>query len=734
MTEKVACEASRTAIVGVILTLVAMLAGTMASTAYGSEEDEIFYRTDVGRFAKRAQDFDVGDYVRTGLVAHFDAIRNAGEDEPHSFTTNIWTNLVSGKPDAEFINFTDNNGYWTDDGRGFYFGGVGKNCYAQLKEGLTLASSLTVQLAVNVKTSEQSGGSAGTDKYPGYFHGGKNFDFGVYSNNRSSIQDAIIFKGGSETARPSVSAWGGRYATAMIAMNDDGETYSSYLFEGTSLGTASTTKHDIVNGKEVRFSWGGSPANSKRAVQGTYYNVRIYDCALTEDQLRWNRVVDDARYFGGIAETNLVVASNARGLEGVEPSGEYMVNGSWTFTATNITDGVFVWSPVGYSLEKWDGSDWVFVRNEEGLSFTYKNCTANGRMRLTWLWRQTGNVKGGYDVGDYIPGNLILHFDGIRNAGATADHDSSVTTWANLGTLGSTYDAYKTEFISSKGSVGEWNDSGYYFKGKELFKIGNTTANGTKLDLGEKITVQVYSGFNASDQVATYPCFFGTIHGSEDRMQLYYHSAKLNFKANDDGISTAIGAAWESPFINLVFDAENDVVRLGGETPQSITSDDDDLTSIDGYYYGIGAGQNNDFRRAARALCGNVHSVRVYKEALDDWMLAYNNQIDNVRFNGNVTVVNGAIGESDAVGKSSVEDGVYDIASGTWTITASEQVLDDRRYKPRLTVETLTDGEWVRTKRVWTDSYTIDKSLLGSERIRLTWTWEICHGLIISFH
>ena len=33
--------------------------------------------------------YDVDDYVTDGLVGHFDAIRNAGEDEPHSSTCNF---------------------------------------------------------------------------------------------------------------------------------------------------------------------------------------------------------------------------------------------------------------------------------------------------------------------------------------------------------------------------------------------------------------------------------------------------------------------------------------------------------------------------------------------------------------------------------------------------------------------------------------------------------------------
>ena len=68
----------------------------------------------------------------------------------------------------------------------------------------------------------------------------------------------------------------------------------------------------------------------------------------------------------------------------------------------------------------------------------------------------------------------------------------------------------------------------------------------------------------------------------------------------------------------------------------------------------------------------------------------------------------------------------------TW-VTADDG-MDGRTYKPYLTVETLTDGEWVQTAKLWTDSYTVDKAALGSSRIRLTWTWAIRPGLIISFH
>ena len=37
-----------------------------------------------------------------------------------------------------------------------------------------------------------------------------------------------------------------------------------------------------------------------------------------------------------------------------------------------------------------------------------------------------------YDTGDYVQDGLVLHLDGIKNAGAGAEHSPTATTWANL--------------------------------------------------------------------------------------------------------------------------------------------------------------------------------------------------------------------------------------------------------------------------------------------------------------
>ena len=89
-----------------------------------------------------------------------------------------------------------------------------------------------------------------------------------------------------------------------------------------------------------------------------------------------------------------------------------------------------------------------------------------------------------------------MHFDGIRNVGVGIAHDPSATIWANLGSLGSAYDATKkalTSSVPSGAREGEWSDVGYSFKGMEYFALGSAVA------LGNEVTVQCivdYDGMN----------------------------------------------------------------------------------------------------------------------------------------------------------------------------------------------------------------------------------------------
>jgi hypothetical protein len=77
-----------------------------------------------------------------------------------------------------------------------------------------------------------------------------------------------------------------------------------------------------------------------------------------------------------------------------------------------------------------------------------------------------------FDVDDYVSG-AILNYDGIRNQGGTdSDHDSSATTWKNLGGSGADYDL---AFKSGETTTGEWANDGYIFHGGPRFWTGHFT-------------------------------------------------------------------------------------------------------------------------------------------------------------------------------------------------------------------------------------------------------------------
>ena len=349
----------------------------------GYEEEERFHTHLLGRFAKRAEDFEVDDYVQTGLIAHYDGIRNAGAGVDHDSTARTWANLVSGGPDATFVG---DGGEWNAAGNGFVFDG--STVRAEMDSpGVDMNHvNSTVQIACDVDYTQQSSGGGW---YPGIFVR-TDQDYGIFYNNTGSKSNVLNYKpwpysnndGGQ---RPSISPWGGKYVTAAF----DG--YKQYLVEGTLLGEGKTRSSYSAQGAK-RFAWGGNPQGTTRYVKGTYHSVRIYNVTLSDDELYWNRIVDEARFrdgsFSSIGGCDIVIASNTHGRDGVEPCGNYIVNGSHTFSASSQMVNGRLWELNGYTLEKWDydTGSWAFVTNSEATAFAYTNSVLNGRMRLTWLW------------------------------------------------------------------------------------------------------------------------------------------------------------------------------------------------------------------------------------------------------------------------------------------------------------------------------------------------------------
>jgi len=668
-------------------------------------------------------------YVKqANLVGHFDGIRNAGANLPHDFTTRTWKNLVSGGPDAPF---TGNGGYWKADGKGFYFDG--SSVYARLASpGIDLNhETATIQIASIINTSEQSSGSS---HYPGLFHSSDSDDFGLYidnNNTKGTKSNTIIWKAEpySNKNRPQISAWAGKYVTALFTHDNQ------YLFDGTSIqnGKSRSARNDKA---AKRFSWAGSAHTGVRYMKGTYHSVRIYNASLTENDLVWNRLVDEIRFRNFVTNGCVEVASNRAGAEGTETSGMYYVNGNHTFTApATVTIDGCVYEPTGYKLERWDATEkgWNFDSVVSSTSFAYTNCAANTGARITWNWRLKSGVKK-IDADDYVHGGLLLGLDGIRNAGLGVAHNDSATTWANLGSIGGN----ATPETFDAALPGAWTAKGYRFNG------GNCFVTPT-LHLSRQVTVQLVTDYNESLQTATsqWPSPFGTNTGS-DNFNIYAYRKYatdrgdlLRFNPNGyfGGYSETDYLLWDGRFINALVDYNRiSMVNSAAPTWVNRTFKND----IADYSYCIGTAWTAASARASRSFSGLIHAVRLYDRVLTEAEIAQNMEIDNIRFYAGAGRYSGSnlveVAVESPGGVVTVDEkGGWilrgDDASKTFTAPATVTVGNNTYSCTGYRLET-----WNAAKRMWESPVETASAMMAelssaNTNRRLTWLYALTAGI-----
>ena len=678
--------------------------------------------------------YDVDDYVQRGLITHFDGIRNAGEDEPHSFTTNIWTNLVSGKPDAEFVGET---GSWADSGLGYYFNGT-RSAYAMISSpGIALGNYATIQLALDATPLENGA------KYTGFFR------------SLGDIEDYLTFWSGTDGAtivlkddaysqesgkhRPSLSGWEGQYVTVML---DDA---NSYIFQGAQPENA-LARTSIIAVPEAAYSFGGSNADN-RWFKGVYHSVRIYNVALSTDELQQNHIGDEARFRNeatkgkGNDDVNVVVASNVDGVEGAEECGKwYIPEGTHVFTApASVMVGKKGYVLAGYTVEEWNGSAWGAAVTNSGASY---EASSSEKVRLTWLWTEA--LRGTYDVDDYVQDNLFLHFDGIRNAGAADGHATEGTTWKNL-----VAGQPNATITTGDGSdiVGYWESNGFHLNPVDRTDLQEYVYLNSDVDIGKTFAIQLVTDIDLSKQsvaksgIERYPSYFNTYDGSNATGMWTNNKSSTSdtlvgaFDSYVSGNRIDL-ASWEGKYVTMMLSEDAGQAwffQTAGDTlPAGETCTVTTSPGSKQYTWGGAMNASDTYKKIP--VRGVYHAVRIYTNTLDAAQIQHNRKIDDLRFRGigDITVVNGVVGETGTVGASSVPDGVYNLESDSWTFTASNMKVDGKTYRPHLSVETWSGDAWVKSSKAWTGKYTLSRPLAA--RVRLTWTWGIPQGLIISVH
>ena len=329
--------------------------------------------------------YDVHHYVQDGLLAHYDAIRNAGAEQPQNKSASVWLDLSSAASQATrgLSIYAGDPGAWTSNAYVF----VGES-YFKMDAPLALGSSFTIQIACGMDVD-----SFRTKReYPTLLYG---FDNWLMQMDRkydapSGTQGTNIYWNTSSFdsgERPTMAWLDGRYINA--AFSDTHMLWTHYA-DWSKRYTPVRKALNSVTG--CKYIWGGKAnLGEYYAMVGDFHSLRMYSRVLTNGELLRNRDVDDVRFFGLPPKgTNSIwVVSTHEGLSGNE-SGAYFLNGSYVFTAPKkaIRDEKrFV--VVGSTVSTWNEGtkSWENPVFEAGATRRLLQSEATVARRLEWKWR-----------------------------------------------------------------------------------------------------------------------------------------------------------------------------------------------------------------------------------------------------------------------------------------------------------------------------------------------------------
>ena len=674
------------------------------------------------------------DYVTDGLVIHLDGIRNTGLAPVHDDTAETWADLSDSGGYARLIRNADDGSAWAADG--YTLGGkeyYGGRSYVQMSGSRTLDGPYTIQ---EVLDFDRERANRINVPWPGLMGTTDTGDKLAYYYNMPNVGTPDVRLKVMNTYLYQISGWGGDYVTAIF----NGTQTAS--FKGAT--TAGVTWKDFTYVPGTRtFTFGsgngGGSGYADRYLTGTIKGVRFYNRALTDAELARNRAADEIRFFGRApaATGELVVASDVKGLVGNQPCGMYRPAGAYTFTAPAEAwlDGT-PYECSGYTLETWDGSAWGSPVAYDGILAVAPDLSAASK-RLTWNWRvksRLTRVRNDYDVDDYVQTDLYLHLDGIRNAGATADHDAAATTWADLANGNdATFD------FANAGVTGDgWTDNGYRFVyGGKFAGLPET------LNFGSVVTIQAVCDVGRSGKTSgdSWQMLFGATNdffnvytgdGNGNTIVFKIFNNQAQVKDTNNVITTYTGGrqqmsgTWTGKYMTAIWSAGKYTVFQNaapdpGKWSGTWRYNWGEVTGrpfyVGGVYFPESAGETNN-----RRLTGTIHALRVYKRALSDAELEHNRIVDEARFFGNLPTWNVQVaqGKFDA----SVEAVGHYLVEGTYTFTAEDAVADGKtRRVIGCMVEAWDGSAWGAPTFCSGDSYTYTVGT-SPAKVRLTWRWQ----------
>ena len=681
--------------------------------------------------------YTVHDYVWDGLEVFYDGICNVGTNLTHSYSATNWVNLGTKLHDNDlFIQRANTDGdgwetamnldvgnydpgFWTENG----FSIKGKSRFRCNSPGrFDVDKNYSLQMLMDAKSSDQ----LSDDVYP---FGANNSTFAFYMRKSDG---ALLWRYGGLAAANLPFMAGGVYDYVTAIMKD---TNKQTFFDGTTEPTSGNgyKTNTSASYSDSGFCLGGyGKGDYKYFFVGTLKNFRQYNRALTAAELAQNRKVDDWRYFGIPDNPNVVVQSTIPYLRGDEPDGSYAVDGRHVFTApASVTVKGIAYACDGYIVEIREGSTWGGATSYVGNSYTYTIGESPALVRLTWKWRPVRGLRtaADYSFDDYSQAGLLWNYDGIRNQGGTdADHDSSATTWKNLGSGGSDYD------LSWNGATttGEWAADGYVFRGGPRFrgpgKVGPLKNFTLQTLIDADIDSQTASQTDFSYIMNAYNNYFemsllssgydGAAAGSicwkaQGGTFMYFHTKDLHYDYATAMMDYDNKVATMFPGTEI----PTEYVKFGPYGAQRLYTNFVTVASVSTTAYGLGNRSDND-----SGLVGKIKNFRYYDRVLTEEELVRNRNVDSVRYFGALGVTNVYVA---AGGGTQAETGAYKV-EGEWTFSATT-VDKNGVLKPvkGFYIQTLEGDRLAR--RVWHDgndfTYSEDDPIFGGKTVYLTWAF-----------
>ena len=689
--------------------------------------------------------FDVGDYVQDGLVLNYDGIRNAGATVAHDPNTTTWKNLGSGGATYDMVRYSYVNSAWTNSAEkgaweptGFVFD---KKSIFHEMASFTVPKDYSIQTLVNATSGDQNGigyimcdyndnGLSGS-VHPGNWAA---CCMGVRTSAGGGTPDNSFYLVSSQ--RPyfaaSSSTVSFSYATALHKSNGEG-----VMFPGTTApwnATDGSYRSDLSKDSHVRdwgISLGGHYPRSDELFKGTIKNFRFYTRVLSDEEVAWNRVVDEARFFGrraAIPVTNVVVSTTIPGIE----DAHFALNaGGFTFTAPaskTVKGRRYVLG--GYTLETWNGSAWGESAAHDGET----SCTlsdTSGKVRLTWQYaRPEGEgYLVVYDVEDYVQDGLVMHYDGIRNAGANVDHCQTASVWANLGTDGASRNLYP--YMWRTGDQGHWEADGYAFRGNGVFQFLSVPyAVPTTFTVQTLIDASADNG-QPSRWAHVYSGAFAKFALALARDSNYCYSNAQNL--DKDNIPIFSHASRRYDYATTILNGGNSTMATFDGTIAPTSGDY--TTGFRQFDGALAAYTCNDFRLGGYgaedgSIVGKVKNLRYYpNKVLTTAELEQNRRVDEWRFFHRPSVTNVVVA-SDTTRPflhGNESEGPWEV-SGSYTFTApgSMTVKGIDYACAGYTIETWNGNAWSAAVSHEGSSYAYTTA---AGLVRLTWKWRTTHGL-----